>query len=239
MGKLTLKFGDRILQEVAIGTKPITIGRSLDSDIQIDNQAVSHHHARICTEEDKLTVEDLGSANGVVLNGRRVSKENLDSGDLILIGKHSIVVDRERDVAIFGKVRKVTTPQLQETFVVGFKKNSGGVAVANAVAEAMPAVRTRVPSLVVVRGKADQNEYLISVKLLVIGKSPMATIRMRGWFAPQVAAQINKRQDGYYLTATAKRAPKLNGVPVNRTTRLSDGDKIELRGLVLEFVDRD
>ena len=67
----------------------------------------------------------------------------------------------------------------------------------------------------------------------------MASVRMRGWFAPQLAAQVNKRPDGYYLTATTKRLPKVNGEPIQRRTLLKDGDKIELRGLVLEFVDRD
>jgi predicted component of type VI protein secretion system len=241
MGKLTLKFGERILQEVPISAAPITVGRALDSDIQIDNPAVSHHHARIDLKDGRLVVEDLGSANGVLLNGSPVAKEGLRSGDAILIGKHVILVDQERDVAVFGKTRKVVAPRLQETFVVGVRKHGGAAGQASAVAEVPAPVPagTRVPSLVVVRGKADQSEYVLSFKLAVIGKSPMATVRMRGWFAPDVAAQINRREDGYYLTGATKRPPKLNGQPVSRMTRLSDGDRIELKGLVLEFVDRD
>ncbi len=67
----------------------------------------------------------------------------------------------------------------------------------------------------------------------------MATIRLRGWFAPAVAAQINKKPDGYYLTPIGKRAPRLNGQPLNQPVRLQDGDSIAIRGTVLEFVDRD
>ena len=241
MGKLTLKFGERILQEVPISASPITVGRALDSDIPIDNPAVSHHHARIYLEDGQLIVEDLGSANGVFLNGSQITKERLHTGDAILIGKHLILVDQQRDVAIFGKTRKVLAPRLQETFVVGVRKRAGGAGPAIAVAEAaaLSAARTRVPSLMVVRGKSDQPEYVLSFKLVVIGKSPMATVRMRGWFAPDVAAQINRREDGYYLTGATKRPPKINGQPISRMTRLHDGDRIELKGLVLEFVDRD
>jgi pSer/pThr/pTyr-binding forkhead associated (FHA) protein len=241
MGKLTLKFGDRILREVPLGDSPITIGRALDSDITIDNPVASHNHARIYYEDQQLVIEDLGSANGTTINGRPVTKEALKNGDNITIGKHTIVVDEKRDVAIFDKTRKITAPRLQETFVVGTKKR-GGAAAAAAAVEDVPApapTRTRVPSLVVVRGKTDQSEYLLSVKLTVIGKSPMATIRMRGWFAPEVAAQINRRADGYYLFGGGGRAPKLNGEPVTRVVRLNDGDRIELRKLTLEFVDRD
>ena len=232
MGKLTLKFEDRILKEVPIGAKPVTIGRALDSDIQIDNLAVSHHHARVYADQGQLMVEDLDSANGVYLNSNRVKKEPLRSGDTILVGKHAIIVDQEHDVAIFGKTQKVVTPRLQETFVVGGGRRTAGT-------EGAEPVQARVPRLVVLRGKSDQKEYSLSVKLVVIEKSPMATLRMRGWFAPQVAAQVNKRQDGYYLAATTKRLPKVNGQPIQRATRLHDGDKIELRGLLLEFVDRD
>jgi len=239
MGKLMLKFGDRVLKEVPISTTPVTIGRALDSDIHIDNQAVSHHHARIYAEQGQLMLEDLDSANGVFLNSSRVKKESLRSGDTILVGKHVIIVDQEHDVAIFDKTRKIVTPRLDETFVVGVKKHPDGMGSGRAAAESPGPARTRVPSLVVVRGKTDQREYLLAVKLLVIGKSPMASVRMRGWFAPQVAAQINKRPDGYYLTATTKRPPKVNGEPITRTTRLNDGDRIELKGLLLEFVDRD
>jgi pSer/pThr/pTyr-binding forkhead associated (FHA) protein len=238
MGKLMLKFGDRVLKEVAIGTKPVVIGRSLDSDIQIDNLAVSHHHARIYADQGHLMVEDLDSANGVFLNSVRITKECLHSGDNIAVGKHVIVVDEQRDVAIFDRTPKIVTPRLQEAGGVGVKRD-GDTGRGEASAESPASTRTRVPSLVVLRGKTNQKEYLLSAKLVVIGKSPMASVRMRGWFAPQLAAQVNKRPDGYYLTATTKRLPKVNGEPIQHRTRLNDGDKIELRGLVLEFVDRD
>src|SRR5579885_200241 len=97
----------RILTEVPIGTQPILIGRALDSDIQIDNLAVSHHHARIFSEQGQLILEDLNSANGVLLNNGRVKREALKSGDTIAIGKHAIIVDQEHDVAIFDRAKKV------------------------------------------------------------------------------------------------------------------------------------
>ncbi len=59
--------------------------------------------------------------------------------------------------------------------------------------------RLRVPTLTVLRGRTDQKEYRLSGKLTVIGHSNMATVRLRGWFTPEIAAQINKHEDGYYL----------------------------------------
>jgi hypothetical protein len=239
MGKLTLKFGERILKEVPIGERPITIGRALDSDLQIDNLGVSHHHARILTDQGQLLIEDLNSANGVLLNNARVKREPVKSGDTITVGKHAIIVDQEHDVAIFDTMKKIVAPRLQETFVVGGQPEMGNGTRPSGQEGAAGSKASRIPKLIVLKGKSDLPEYVLSVKLLVIGKSPMATIRLRGWFAPAVAAQINKRNDAYYLSPTNKRPPKINGQPLHGTTLLKDGDKIEVKGLVLEFADRD
>ena len=61
--------------------------------------------------------------------------------------------------------------------------------------------RLKVPTLVVLGGRTDRKEYTLSSKLTVIGKSNLATVRLRGWFKPAMAAQMNQRDDGYYLGA--------------------------------------
>jgi pSer/pThr/pTyr-binding forkhead associated (FHA) protein len=90
----------------------------------------------------------------------------------------------------------------------------------------------------VLDGKVSQKEYLLTNKLTVIGKSPMATVRLRGWFKPQVAAQINQRDDGYYLGTGAK-IPIVNGSPIPGPVRLNDGDMIEICGVRMNFVIRE
>src|SRR5260370_17620984 len=74
--------------------------------------------------------------------------------------------------------------------------------------------RMKVPTLVVLSGNTDQKEYVLTNRLTVIGKSAMATVRLKGWFKPQMAAQINQRDDAYYLRP-ASNLPKLNGSPVS------------------------
>jgi hypothetical protein len=53
-------------------TKPVDIGRSLDCDIAVVSPQVSRHHARLELEGDNLIAEDLGSANGTVVNGKTI-----------------------------------------------------------------------------------------------------------------------------------------------------------------------
>jgi hypothetical protein len=56
--------------------------------------------------------------------------------------------------------------------------------------------RLKMPTLVVLGGRLDQKEYVLTNKLTVIGKSAMATVPPRGWFKPKMAAQINQWDDG-------------------------------------------
>lgn len=51
---------------------PLTLGRALDCDLALVSQHVSRQHARLDISGDKFTVEDLGSANGTVVNGKKV-----------------------------------------------------------------------------------------------------------------------------------------------------------------------
>jgi hypothetical protein len=84
---LRSKFGDLSL---ARGT--YVIGRSRAAHLVIDDARVSRKHASVSADENGLTVRDLGSHNGVHVNGRRVSEANLKVGDRILIGEHDIEV---------------------------------------------------------------------------------------------------------------------------------------------------
>lgn len=64
----------------AIGASS-TIGRQNDCDICIPAEEISRHHARLRAGTDGVTVEDLGSANGTYVNGRRVTQATLRPGD--------------------------------------------------------------------------------------------------------------------------------------------------------------
>src|SRR5688572_21117034 len=62
---------------------PVTIGRSPECDIHINDPGLSRVHARLVPGEDGVQIEDLGSANGTFLNDRRLIKERARMGDEI------------------------------------------------------------------------------------------------------------------------------------------------------------
>ena len=73
--KRTVLSGSRLL-----------IGRSRDCDITIDDPNVSRRHAELRNEDGRWLVTDLGSTNGVKLNGRRVEEAALEPGDELTLG---------------------------------------------------------------------------------------------------------------------------------------------------------
>jgi len=64
-----------------------SIGRTPDNDLQIDAKFISRHHAVILAGPARTIVEDLNSTNGVLVNGRRVTRQVLQDGDTVVIGR--------------------------------------------------------------------------------------------------------------------------------------------------------
>ena len=245
MIKLILQFENHPLKEVMFAGIPLVIGRTPDNDLPIDNLAVSTHHAHVFYEDKQLWVEDLGSLNGTFLNDQRVQRAALKDGDKITIGKHHVLVEVSGDISStmvlpMESSKKIPpVPKVEETMVLATKKQremiEQAVAHPGAAAPVPAPARARMGSLVVLRGKTDQNSYLLSSKLTVIGKSEMASVRLKGWFAPRAAAQINKREDGYYIS-NADRTPKVNGQAIRGLTKLIEGDTIEVAGVKFSFL---
>lgn len=68
------------------------IGRREDADFRIPLSDVSRKHCRLIKDGNQLIVEDLGSANGTLVNGERVSDHEVSPGDRLQIGPLQFVV---------------------------------------------------------------------------------------------------------------------------------------------------
>src|SRR5215467_4854664 len=168
MAKLSLMFEERLMKEVPIGDRPVTIGRSPDNDLPVDNLAVSNYHARVYFEGSRLVVEDLDSLNGTFVNDIRVERATLHDGDSIWIGKHHIKVDATADSAIpCDTGRKAAAPKINETMVLDTKARREMLQQAAAMGERsqFASGRVKVATLVVLSGNTDQKEYVMTNKL--------------------------------------------------------------------------
>ncbi|HWW31740.1 MAG TPA: FHA domain-containing protein [Steroidobacteraceae bacterium] len=64
-----------------------SLGRTPDNDLQIDAKYISRHHAVILAGPAHTIIEDLNSTNGVMVNGRRITRQALKDGDRVTIGR--------------------------------------------------------------------------------------------------------------------------------------------------------
>jgi hypothetical protein len=64
-----------------------TIGRTAENDLQIDLKHISRHHAVILAGPAHTIIEDLNSTNGVMVNGRRITRQILNDGDRVTIAR--------------------------------------------------------------------------------------------------------------------------------------------------------
>ena len=89
---LTLKFKkNKIAEHPMQKGRSITIGRRSNNDIVLENTAVSGHHAKIDAIGDGFVLTDLQSKNGCFVNEQLVTSHWLKHGDVVNIGKHTLV----------------------------------------------------------------------------------------------------------------------------------------------------
>jgi pSer/pThr/pTyr-binding forkhead associated (FHA) protein len=98
---LSLSDGPSLLLD-----KPILlVGRHEECDIQLNSRKVSRKHCVIAQVDEVLVIRDLGSTNGVRVNGVRVEDGTLRTGDELMIGnfRYKVHVDQRREVAAPAK----------------------------------------------------------------------------------------------------------------------------------------
>jgi diguanylate cyclase (GGDEF)-like protein len=84
---LVVIYGTELGKRIPLGKTPIECGRSIQTDIPLDDEAVSRRHARIAWSGAAYSVRDLGSTNGTFVNDSSVQEGTLNDGDQIKIGR--------------------------------------------------------------------------------------------------------------------------------------------------------
>ena len=82
--------GGRAGESFTLEDEKISIGRSPDAGVFLDDVTVSRNHALLVRRKDGLYIDDLGSLNGTYVNRRRIESHGLEDGDEIQIGKFKL-----------------------------------------------------------------------------------------------------------------------------------------------------
>jgi hypothetical protein len=80
-----------------ITKRRVLLGRSRECDIQVEDPNVSRRHAELRQEGSSYWIVDLDSTNGVEVNGKRVKRAKLESGDQFTVGSTEVTFTTERE----------------------------------------------------------------------------------------------------------------------------------------------
>jgi len=232
MAKILLKFQEAILKEVPLDKEVVTIGRKEENDIQIETQAVSGFHAKIVQTEKGFEIEDLNSLNGTFINGKKISKYALKHGDSVFIGTHVVVFvgDQEEGDA---RLQPARGRSMDETMVLSPLEQKKILTTAGGVAT--PDKKEALGGFLVIEGSTEKKDYLLKERITTIGKDDSAAIKLKGFFAPKVAALVNRRKEGYFISPSGGKEIKVNGAKLDQRHDLKDGDVVEVGDLKMQF----
>ena len=219
--KLILTLDGEVINEYPIGEKSISIGRKHGNDIQLNDLTVSGRHALINSiTPDQITIEDLGSTNGSLVNGNHITKVMLNHGDIIQIGHHQFTFlgegEAKYEPTMFIKA------ELDDTQMV------------------LPEWESRAESIKgqPLAGLRTLNGPL--ARTIMELRKPFSTIGFQG----KKLALISRGLDGYTISEIRKSDknrrgtdhPLLNGKKLGpETIDLKEGDIINIAGFEVEF----
>lgn len=232
MAKVYLKFNSAVIKEVKLSKDETTFGRKPSNDIVIDHPTISGFHGKLRKEGDHYIVEDLNSTNGTFINGRRVKSGQLKDNDQVGIAGH-ILDFHEDDGPAPAPAAPVATdlPASIDALRKGLGIGSDG--------KILPPENGGEPVVGIVRiiagGVNGQSEITLKDLVTYIGTTDQALIKIKGFMAPDLAAAISKRPDGFFLKAVKAGYPKVNGASVQEQTLLENGALIEIGGTNMVF----
>lgn len=226
MAKLILKFNNQVVDNIELTQGDMKIGRKPSNEIFVDNLAVSGEHANVFTIGEDSFVQDLGSTNGTFVNNKKITKHHLHNGDVITIGKHSMVYfsdsseSENEDSEDFAKTVMITP---------GSSKSESGSSSPFEDTMAMQSSKAttgRQGAIFVLNGANSGKRIELAKTVTNLGKTG------------KVSASIVKSPGGYKLSSgDIGEAPRLNGRQMSPGSEnaLKNGDIIEVAGTRLQF----
>lgn len=82
--------GGRAGESFPVEEERLSIGRSPDAGIFLDDVTVSRNHALVVKRKEGVYIDDLGSLNGTYVNRHRIESQLLEDGDEIQVGKYKL-----------------------------------------------------------------------------------------------------------------------------------------------------
>ena len=228
MPEIIVKYDNKIIEKVVTEKPRISIGRTSDNDIVLDNLGVSRKHALIEFSPDSTIVIDNDSLNGTFLNDRKITEESLRDKDRICIGKYELLFNSSMD-------RDNKFSDLDGTMLLQTKEHKKRLEADKTQRQITEKLGCSV--LVEVNKKGNKKEHLLDRDVVTFGKSKFCNIPVKGFFAPQIAAKIIKEGASFTLVNLGKNGyTKVNGEAINRYD-LKNNDLVQVGKVFFKFIE--
>lgn len=226
MSFLRLFLGEHFQKQWPVTADHLTIGRASDNDIVLRNPSVSKYHAAVEKDGSAFVLVDKESANGVFVNGERVTRHVLSYWDEIQIYPFKLVY---MAVAKLPGEEEGLDPRVAE----GTHKDATMVVKLSDIDRAMH--QKQKPDVVYLVREGATERYVLDKLHFTLGRARSSDLRCGGWFAPGLAATIQRRRDGFYLVPTKRARVLVNDLAVQDAVRLANNDRLEVQGIALMY----
>ena len=228
MAEIIVKYDDKVIERIVTEKKRLSIGRTKENDIVLENRGVSRKHAMIEFNENAAVVIDNESLNGTFVNNRKITEEILRDDDTITIGKYSLVYHTD------SSQETDASADFDGTMVLNTKKQKK--LLENDRVEKQ-IVEKYGGSVLIGEENADFTEFKIDRDVVTIGKAKFVHIKAKGFFLSGIQAKISKENHNYVLTNLGKKGKtKVNGEPVSQYN-LKNGDILTVGKSTYKFVE--
>jgi predicted component of type VI protein secretion system len=210
-----MRFRLRYLHhDLELSEGQFAVGRSAGCQLSLDDPLVSRRHALLIVSRDGVTIEDLQSRNGVILNGQRIAgRTGVRAGDKIVIGSQELTLLEGRESAgretASHQVGKRTLPKMPAASDSG-ERGSSAPPHEPSDPDAEPSMVRRadafnllgsVAEKALAMGRADEAERLLASPLADVVEASRAGKRLSPWLVDMAARFAAK-----LATSTAKGA---------------------------------
>ncbi len=227
MPEIIVKYADKVIERVVTEKERISIGRTSENDIILDNRGVSRKHAQIEFSDKGALIIDNDSLNGTFVNHRKVNESFLQDSDTITIGKFDLVFFQESQ-----PVKKIS--DMDGTMVLNTRKQKELVHQDNEDKEVAAAAGGTV--LLALDG-TEKKKVRVSNDITTLGKSSFANVQVKGFWVSKLQAKIIREGESYtILNIGHSGKTKINGEIVKSAT-LKNGDIIEVGKSVFRFIE--
>lgn len=228
MPEIIVRFEEKVIERVVAEKPHISIGRTTDNDIVLDNRGVSRRHAMIeVNPSGQAVIIDNESLNGTFVNQRKINEEVLKDHDVISIGKYHL------EFLAAAQERKAKGA-LDGTMILETKRHKELMEVDRRDRETSKAAGGSAVLVTEHNGKAP--DYALDHDVVTLGRSNFVNIPVKGFWVSDIQAKLVPEGDRWELVNVGRPGKsKVNGEPVSRSL-LRNGDLIQVGRTIFRFV---